>query len=147
MAGCLLGGYLGGRCGPRRTIQLSCAVAGLGWAAIAAAPHTASLIIGRTGPASGVRDARQILILILTLVTKDPLKDPFNKVYLAALSDTTDRCWQDPLRGGRQLLHRQLLAAGVPVQVTRIAPDTSVDAAVLLAARCGCAACSWRCTG
>ena len=85
VAGCLLGGYLGGRCGPRRTIQLSCAVAGLGWAAIAAAPHTASLIIGRTGPASGVRDARQILILILTLVTKDPLKDPFNKVYLAAL--------------------------------------------------------------
>ena len=47
MIGCLLGGYLGSQCGPKRTIQLSCVLGVLGWLCITLAPHLSLLIIGR----------------------------------------------------------------------------------------------------
>ena len=45
--GCLLGGYLGGRYGPKKTTQASCVVVMVGWVAIAASPHLSLLILGR----------------------------------------------------------------------------------------------------
>ena len=47
MFGCLLGGYCGGRFGPKRTILASCLPAALGWIIIASSPHYAPLILGR----------------------------------------------------------------------------------------------------
>ena len=45
--GCLLGGYLGGRFGPKKTTQASCVVVMVGWVAIAASPHLSLLVLGR----------------------------------------------------------------------------------------------------
>ena len=45
--GCLVGGYLAVRCGPKRMMQVSCLVNVLGWISIAASPHLAMLIMGR----------------------------------------------------------------------------------------------------
>ena len=47
IVGCLLGGYCGGRFGPKRTILASCVPAALGWIIIASSPHLATLILGR----------------------------------------------------------------------------------------------------
>ena len=47
MLGCLVGGYLAVRCGPKRMMQVSCLVNVLGWVSIAASPHLALLIMGR----------------------------------------------------------------------------------------------------
>ena len=47
MFGALLGGYCGGRFGPKRTILASCLPAALGWIIIASSPHFATLILGR----------------------------------------------------------------------------------------------------
>ena len=47
MVGCLLGGYCGGRFGPRRTILFSCIPAALGWLLIACSPYFATLMPGR----------------------------------------------------------------------------------------------------
>ena len=47
MVGCLLGGYCGGRFGPRTAILSSCLPAALGWMIIACSPHLATLILGR----------------------------------------------------------------------------------------------------
>jgi len=47
MVGSLLGGYCGGRFGPKRTILASCLPAALGWVVIASSPHFATLIVGR----------------------------------------------------------------------------------------------------
>ena len=47
MAGCLIGGYSGGRFGPKRTILASCLPAALGWVIIASSPYFAGLVLGR----------------------------------------------------------------------------------------------------
>ena len=47
MVGCLLGGYCGGRFGPRTAILSSCLPAALSWTIIACSPHLATLILGR----------------------------------------------------------------------------------------------------
>ena len=45
--GALIGGYLGGKYGPKRTIQISCPVSALGWILMAVSPNLPLLIIGR----------------------------------------------------------------------------------------------------
>ena len=45
--GSLVGGYCGGRYGPRRTILVSCVCGALGWITIALSPHIGSLVLGR----------------------------------------------------------------------------------------------------
>ena len=47
MFGALSGGYLGGKVGPKKTIQVSCLICGLGWLLMGLAPHLSMLIIGR----------------------------------------------------------------------------------------------------
>ena len=47
MAGALLGGYCGGRFGPKKAMLASCLPAALGWIIIASSPHYAPLILGR----------------------------------------------------------------------------------------------------
>ena len=47
MVGCLLGGYCGGRFGPKRTILASCVPAALGWIILASSSRLATLILGR----------------------------------------------------------------------------------------------------
>ena len=47
MLGCLIGGYCGGRFGPKKTILASCLPAALGWIIISSSPHFATLILGR----------------------------------------------------------------------------------------------------
>merc|ERR1719433_126585 len=47
MVGSLLGGYCGGRFGPKRTILASCVPAALGWFIIATSPHLSVIILGR----------------------------------------------------------------------------------------------------
>ena len=47
MAGALLGGYCGGRFGPKKAMLASCLPAALGWIIIASSPHFAPLILGR----------------------------------------------------------------------------------------------------
>ena len=47
MVGCLLGGYCGGRFGPKRTILASCVPGALGWLLITFSPHLAALVVGR----------------------------------------------------------------------------------------------------
>ena len=45
--GCLVGGYLGGRYGPKRTLHLSCVICIAGWLCISLSPHLSLLIVGR----------------------------------------------------------------------------------------------------
>ena len=45
--GAILGGYLGGKYGPKLTITISCLVAGAGWILMAVSPNLALLITGR----------------------------------------------------------------------------------------------------
>ena len=54
--GNLVGGYSGGRFGPKRTIVASCIPGALGWILIATSPHPGSLILGRllSGVAGGL---------------------------------------------------------------------------------------------
>ena len=47
MAGALLGGYCGGRFGPKTTMLASCLPQVLGWIIIAISPHFGPLILGR----------------------------------------------------------------------------------------------------
>ena len=47
IVGALLGGYIGGRFGPKTAIMASCVPAGLGWILIAVSPHFAVLVLGR----------------------------------------------------------------------------------------------------
>ena len=47
MFGALSGGYLGGKYGPKKTIQVSCVICSLGWLLVCLAPHLSMLIIGR----------------------------------------------------------------------------------------------------
>ena len=47
IVGALLGGYIGGRFGPKTAIMASCVPAGLGWILIAVSPHFAVLVFGR----------------------------------------------------------------------------------------------------
>ena len=47
IVGCLLGGYCGGRFGPKRTILASCVPAALGWIILASSSHLSVLILGR----------------------------------------------------------------------------------------------------
>ena len=45
--GALIGGYCGGRYGPRRTILVSCLLTSLGWLLIGLAPRVSLLVVGR----------------------------------------------------------------------------------------------------
>ena len=47
MAGGLLGGYCGGRFGPRKAVMVSCLPGALSWIIISSSPHLALLILGR----------------------------------------------------------------------------------------------------
>ena len=47
VSGSLLGGYSGGRWGPRRTILASCLAGGLGWLTISLSPALWVIIVGR----------------------------------------------------------------------------------------------------
>ena len=45
--GSLIGGYCGGRFGPKRTVWASCIPASLGWITISSSSHLSSLLLGR----------------------------------------------------------------------------------------------------
>ena len=47
MFGALSGGYLGGKYGPKKTIQASCIICGVGWLLMCFSTHLSMLIIGR----------------------------------------------------------------------------------------------------
>ena len=47
VAGSLLGGYCGGRLGPRRTILASCVLGALGWTTIALSSYIEMIVVGR----------------------------------------------------------------------------------------------------
>ena len=47
IVGSLLGGYCGGKIGPKKTILASYIPGALGWIIIAFSPHVATLILGR----------------------------------------------------------------------------------------------------
>ena len=65
MAGGLLGGYCGGRFGPRRAMLASCLPAALGWVIIASSPTFATLVLGRVlcGLSSGFCDSNVPLLV------------------------------------------------------------------------------------
>ena len=65
IVGCLLGGYCGGRFGPKRTILASCVPAALGWIIIASSPHLSTLILGRilSGIAGGFSSSNCSLLV------------------------------------------------------------------------------------
>ena len=45
--GAIVGGYLGGKFGPKRTVQMSCLIGIPSWIMIAVAPNLPLLIVGR----------------------------------------------------------------------------------------------------
>ena len=47
MVGALVGGYLGGKYGPKMTIQVHGLICSVGWLVIGLAPNLALLIVGR----------------------------------------------------------------------------------------------------
>ena len=47
MTGSLVGGYCGGRFGPRRTILASCVLGAAGWTIIALSSHIEMIVAGR----------------------------------------------------------------------------------------------------
>ena len=65
IAGNLLGGYCGGKFGPKRTILASCVPGALGWIIIASSPHLATLILGRilSGIAGGFSSSNCFLLV------------------------------------------------------------------------------------
>ena len=65
IAGNLLGGYCGGRFGPKKTILTSCIPGALGWIIIASSPHLATLILGRilSGIAGGFSSSNCSLLV------------------------------------------------------------------------------------
>ena len=47
VSGSLVGGYCGGRYGPRRTIMASCLCGALGWVTITLSPYILTSVLGR----------------------------------------------------------------------------------------------------
>ena len=45
--GAIVGGYLGGKYGPKKTVHMSCLIGIPGWIMIAVAPNLPLLIVGR----------------------------------------------------------------------------------------------------
>ena len=45
--GAIVGGYLGGKYGPKKTVQMSCLIGIPGWIMMAVAPNLPFLIVGR----------------------------------------------------------------------------------------------------